>query len=152
MKYIKAKFRMTHPSVEPFDVYGWETEWLKKTQDIGGRIVSIGEIVNFQNITCTPDGKFLFPATKKNVEKAKALLKLRQISLAPGENLEVAQEAEHKVVEDVWPDAPGASVVAEDAEFSDVVNEEVAAAPVAAKPAKKPRARQPEDLTPDTEA
>lgn len=138
MKHIKAKFRLTAPSAEPFDAYGWESLWTKKTAIVDGSPVEVGQIVNFQPITVQRDGKCLILASAANIKKIKALLEKKQMTLAPGETLEVPEFKPAEVVEDVWPELPEA--VAETAE----------AVPVAAKP-KRARSVKAADLTPDTE-
>lgn len=149
MKYIKARYKLTRPSTDAFEVYGWQTEWTKKTQMIAGEPVEVGSIVDFQPITVHPDGKFLFPATKSNVARARAMIGKNQLALAPGENLDTALEVEAKVVEDKWPEPPQAATAI------DMMAME-AAGSAAERPdlpvQKARRSRKPADIEPDVEA
>lgn len=149
MNYIKAKYRLSGgPAAEDWTIYGWDTEWTKKTQTIGTTHVQVGEIVAFQPISVKRDGKFIFVATKRNVDKAKAMLAKRQISLAPGEKLEVDEGREVELVE-VWPEAPQKQTIDMEAmEAAGTMAERPDAYPA---PTSAKRSRKSADLNPDIE-
>lgn len=143
MKYIKIRFRLSSPSEEPFDSYGWDTLWNKKAQIIGGEAVEPGNIVDFQPVTVRPDGKCLILSTQRNIKAIKAMVEKRQASLAPGETLDIA-DAVTKRPADEWPSEPKS--VDEDAmDPGEVAEEAVAISP------KKRRKVIDADLNPDVE-
>lgn len=143
MRHIKAKFRLPQPASDDYDVYGWETLWTKKTQMIEGQAIEAGSIVDFQPMRVRRDGKFLALATEKNVRMLKAMLDKRQVSLAPGETLEVEGAQARRPAEESWPDEPALETPHAEAE------EDYAVSEAPAKP--KRRSRKPEDMTPDVE-
>lgn len=139
MRHIKAKYKLSAPGTIPFDAYGWESIWTKKTAIVDGEAVSAGDIVSFQPITVQRDGKCLILATKANIKKIKAMLEKKQMTLAPGETLELPEVKQEAPAEEAWPEAP--SVEANDSEPA----EAVAVAPRAKRKVSKA------DLTPDVE-
>ncbi len=144
MKYIKVRYRLTNPGSEPFDVYGWDTLWNKKTQILGSAPVEPGDIVNFQSVTVRADGRCLILATKRNIKAIKAMMHKNQMTLAPGEVLDI-EDAVSKRPEDAWPEAPRAAGDEGDLEPGEVDEEALVKAP------RKRRKASDENLKPDLE-
>lgn len=169
MRYIKARLRLNSPSADEFTIYGWETEWMKKAEIIDGEPVERGDLVRFQPVTVQPNGKFVFPATKHNINLAKAMMSKKQLALAPGEKLEAPEAVEVTEVEDKWPDPPSAKTEGDDVAEADGTDDasstgiDMVAMEAAGAAAERPdnsavpkspkrRPRKPSDLVPDTEA
>lgn len=112
MRYIKVQYKLSRPGALPYSVYGFDTQWVHKTQITNGMAVEKGDIVDFAPVKVQPDGKCLILGTNRNIKNLRGLLAAGQAILGPGETLESLPEAPTAKAEEIWPTAP---VVEEDA-------------------------------------